>query len=181
MIVCNKGWKPLGCKTKKIKSKADTEKLSVIAACLHRFVPVGRPKPRTLFNDSPAKVCGHLSTYSRSHTKVPPNNCSLHRWVRWNSRMRRVSPQTHYDSDIPLPPFPSCNLLVVLHSLLPPPLHFFSQPEMPPCILANHVKTFFGRGPNTSPVCQPWLVYSRMCLRGNGSMTSSIFNRGSHK
>lgn len=80
MIVCNKGWKPLGCKTK-IKSKADTEKLSVIAACLHRFVPLGRPTPRTLFNDFPAKVWGHLSTYSPSRTKAPPNNCSLRRWV----------------------------------------------------------------------------------------------------
>lgn len=47
MIVCNKGWKPLGCKTK-IKSKADTEKLSVIAACLHRFCPTWTSKTKNI-------------------------------------------------------------------------------------------------------------------------------------
>lgn len=154
MIVCNKGWKPLGCKTK-IKSKADTEKLSVIAACLHRFVPLGRPKPRTLFNDFPAKVWGYSSTYSRSHAKAPPHNCSLRRRVHRTPGCA-VSHHEHIMTQTSLyPRFPPRNLLVVLHCLLPPPLHFSSQPEMPPCLLANHVKTFFGRGPNTSPVCQP--------------------------
>lgn len=86
-----------------------------------------------------------------------------------NSRMHRVSPQTHYDSDIPLPPFPSCNLFVVLHCLFPPPLHFSSQQITS--------KRFLVEARILLQCVNHSLLVSRMGLRGNGSMTSSIFNR----